>query len=831
MSKINMIWQKSDKSHIIILLLFVITYICFISVWEDIFDKLLVVPLFSRFEPSDLSSIVFLLTIIILTIIRIKSFKERNKKNYSILPYIVIFLLWAYYRFLSDRYVLIPIKYCSFIYFYDIVGFYSLYKITGLLIPKKESNFDFKGGFYIDQSIKSKKEDILGRNIFVKDLVDKLLRTDTSNESFTIGITAHWGDGKTSFMTLMHNYIMENYSDCLTLEFNPWRYSDNVDLTSVFFSELSKLFSPLNHSLSNDILSYSKTISDLDNSQTKLVKAVLPYFTRTLSIDKQSDKIKESLKALKKQIVVFIDDIDRLTKSELAEVMKLIRNSSNFPYLYFIVSYDKEYMQKALAEVFPSCTNYYDDKIFQKEFTIPSIQRKQLTNIILSYVKDILSKDDYELLESHIVARNLTKNIDISPIKNIRDVKRLMNNYIPLYQNLKNEIDVVDLFNIEMLKLKYLNVYQILDQNRESILFRQQKAYVLYTKELHENNKKYDNSRCFDLLAYLKDEKESLGLTNLDLEILSGILKSLFHDLGIADIKQINHTNYTTRYFNLNILETDISFKDFNYLMQKPIEDIKEVFLQWMTNKAASLTSHLSIYNATNKEDLKKQISLMFYWGSISNGWYNDTNEIDSKIDGIKKLNDVWQYNEEDLAFIENTLLENGANHFIESYLSNLDFNPASWSYPLSKDKINDIRIAIFKDGLVKYASDSSQLKRCFYGTSDTKWISQGNNTYTKEIVHQQEKIKLMKEFIENNIDMTLSLFISYYIPNNDHRYSLSDLPLILWNDWDEFERFIFSIPNPSNVLKEFQSFLSQFTNSNHEKYIVFDFKHITLKD
>lgn len=824
-------FTKINTPYNMMLIALIIIYVSFISFWEDLFNKVLVNPLLSRFESTYITTGIFAAFVTLLIIKGAINFKKKSKSDISaIILYLTILSLWAYYRFISNRYELFHIEYCPYIYYFDIVGFYAIYKTYCFFIPLKNKPV-FKNGFYIDKPIEHSHDDILGRTVFAEDLVNKLLSTDTTNESFTLGITAKWGDGKTSFMTLMREFIVDYYKDCIVLEFNPWRYSDKANLTHAFFIELSKTLSPINHSLANDIQVYSEILSNIDIPSTKIAKAISHSFAKT-SINDQNNKIANSLKELRRKIVVFIDDIDRLTNEELIEVVKLIRNSSNFPYIYFIVSYDKEYLQKSLLKVFPSCSNDFDDKLFQKEFALPAIPNRKISDYILSCVKDISDKDDYESLETHISSRQIVQNVDMSFIKNFRDVKRLMNNFIPIYQRLYKEINPIDLLNLEIFKLKYLNIYQIFEQNRKSILRKYNGAYVLYTQERFKKDPRdYDNAKNLDFLAYLKNEKESLGLTDLDIESISGILESLFHNLGISHEKSINNVNYTDRYFYQNILESDISIKEFNIIIKKPIDEIKTVFSKWATNKSFSLTTLLYELKAVNKEALEKQIILMFYVGSISQGWHNDFKEIDEKIDGIRKLNDKWQYTNEDLEFIENTLLENGANTFIENYLSNINYIPTSWSYPLSKDKINEIRVLIFKDGLHRYASYPGKLIRCFYGTSDLNYISQGNNTYTKETIHQQEKITLMKDYIKNNIDNVISSFLSYYVPNDDKRYCLTNLPLDIWGDWDEFEKFIFSISEPSDALKEFQTFFLEYKQSKYSEYIPFHFKHIILND
>ena len=52
---------------------------------------------------------------------------------------------------------------------------------------------------------------------------------------------------------------------------------------------------------------------------------------RKRSLESQRKHVVRSLSARKKPILVVLDDIDRLTKSEIREVFKLVRLTANFP--------------------------------------------------------------------------------------------------------------------------------------------------------------------------------------------------------------------------------------------------------------------------------------------------------------------------------------------------------------------------------------------------------------------------------------------------------------------------------------------------------------------
>ena len=62
--------------------------------------------------------------------------------------------------------------------------------------------------FYEDKAIQTKDEDLYGRNRLVENIA-KVIETKTKDEhsSFTIGVYGSWGEGKTSVLNLLKEYI------------------------------------------------------------------------------------------------------------------------------------------------------------------------------------------------------------------------------------------------------------------------------------------------------------------------------------------------------------------------------------------------------------------------------------------------------------------------------------------------------------------------------------------------------------------------------------------------------------------------------------------------
>lgn len=98
-----------------------------------------------------------------------------------------------------------------------------------------------------DSPIKTKREDLLGRSKFSESLGKALLKWK-SEDGIVIGLYGKWGSGKSSVINLATEYIeketrKKKYSEKdkpIVIRFNPWNFTEQNQLISIFFSELAK---------------------------------------------------------------------------------------------------------------------------------------------------------------------------------------------------------------------------------------------------------------------------------------------------------------------------------------------------------------------------------------------------------------------------------------------------------------------------------------------------------------------------------------------------------------------------------------------------------------
>ena len=91
--------------------------------------------------------------------------------------------------------------------------------------------------FSSDRPIKKAEEDLLDRVNFSKDLAEAITSWH-GNDSLVVAIHGEWGSGKSSIKNMAIVNLEEN-KKVDVIEFNPWEWAAQDQITSSFFKEIS----------------------------------------------------------------------------------------------------------------------------------------------------------------------------------------------------------------------------------------------------------------------------------------------------------------------------------------------------------------------------------------------------------------------------------------------------------------------------------------------------------------------------------------------------------------------------------------------------------------
>lgn len=196
------------------------------------------------------------------------------------------------------------------------------------------------------------------------------------------------------------------------------------------------------------------------------------YCSKTVSEIKK--EIKKELIERDKKLVIVIDDIDRLNQSEIRQIFRLLRINADFPNTIYLLAFDRRIVEKSLEEQVGVSGKDYLNKIVQVNFTAPFVNPFNVHRFLfreLDRVLDTLpvsAKKYFESNDPHWpnVYHSGFKNL----FKNIRDVKRYVSslefNISQMYQGGVMEVNVVDFFAIEAIRVFVPDFYLFMRNNK-----------------------------------------------------------------------------------------------------------------------------------------------------------------------------------------------------------------------------------------------------------------------------------------------------------------------------------------------------------------------------
>lgn len=313
--------------------------------------------------------------------------------------------------------------------------------------------------FDADHPIERREQDLLGRRSFAE-AIARHIRSVPADHGFTIAVVGEWGSGKTSVLNMVAEILEGEVDTPAVLWFNPWLFRGAAELVTRFFNELSAQlgqdkFEGLKRVV-RALAELSQTLAPLSPvpGTTEVVKAAAKQAvnaTEPPSLHQRRDGLKEALAESKSRIIVLIDDIDRLEPSEIRELVRLVRLTSSLPNLVFLLAFDRRYIAKSLDENETEGQQYLD-KIVQMTYNIPAVRKEALTDLLLTWLEDLIQRYDVTQLDPAVWGRVFYDVIE--PVAGtLRDVKRYINSLPVTLATIGREVALADLLGLEALRV------------------------------------------------------------------------------------------------------------------------------------------------------------------------------------------------------------------------------------------------------------------------------------------------------------------------------------------------------------------------------------------
>jgi len=323
-----------------------------------------------------------------------------------------------------------------------------------------------------DNPIRRQEDDALGRLGIAKSFAQQVLALDVSNGA-VVGVLGPWGSGKTSFVNLARQEFRQQ--NVPILDFNPWMFSGAEKLVEYFFIELSaqlKLM-PGYTELGKGLEEYGEAFSGMGwfplvGPWIERLSGLLKVLGKILKNQNQGiggrkEAVNKALAELGNPIVVILDDIDRLSTSEIRDVFKLVRLTASFPNIVYVLAFDRERVEEALGEQGVPGRAYLE-KILQVAIDLPVVPFQVLNQQIFSAIDGSLADIEKPGRFDEQIWPDVFMEIIRPLIRNMRDVRRYAAAIHGTVRGLEGQIALADVLALEAIRVFLPDVFKLLHQ-------------------------------------------------------------------------------------------------------------------------------------------------------------------------------------------------------------------------------------------------------------------------------------------------------------------------------------------------------------------------------
>lgn len=527
--------------------------------------------------------------------------------------------------------------------FYSYLGIsYFSYSFIGLFITEFVLYYFYRKDFQILASLHKAThpffidapttDDSYDRKNFLKTLLDKILSTFDNRyfvenpNAFTILLSESFGIGKTSFLFQVKKAIREEEykNKIIYVEFRPWLCEKPETIITEFFSvlhqELDKHF-VLPKGMFSSYLSLL-----VENAPNTYYSFMLKSLHKKRSLSEEHDRIMKFLKQIDRPILISIDDVDRLHDDEVKVVLNLIRDTADFPNLFYIVAADKKNLCLSMERLGIKAPERFLKKFINFECLFPA-NDAVLKQLFREKLDSVLR--EYSCTGSKDLIINSILEIDnvINAFETPRDIVRFLNIFTFAMDciernEIMNEINVADLFAISLIQYLEVELYKILRDDDGLLL-----SYDDSTKSLSISSsyKSVFNHPLLSKIDEKTNEKEPHTVISDTNDVVA----------DVSAKKQIVHQYVVCFLF-------DQQRKDINGYSIRYVDSYFRYFAFTKKQTQISGAKVRTIFSSAHEELHKIEIKDIILHGQESsfihniNKWYHTFD--DSKIEILKKL-------------------------------------------------------------------------------------------------------------------------------------------------------------------------------------------------
>ena len=349
------------------------------------------------------------------------------------------------------------------------------------------------------------------------------------------------------------------------------------------------------------------------------------------------------------------------------------------------------------------------------------------------------------------------------------------------------EVEVKDFLKLEVLRLKYPSVYELLFRKRELFLETTNNnnspyyKYQLLNSRDHKEVTDEEEKKQKYIKIYINRNLEELGVPKNEVNKIVDHIDDIFpetHSYSYykSDILSVVYPSKFDRYFAYNLLEGNLSELEFSKARSLESADFNIQITKWVDQGLAGELSgrFYEIKAYDNKEDFEKIIKGIFHLANHaapSNHYLPlmgyDSKDLQDKMADYQNILSDNIYNKnggkEGLRNFIKDVLENAKNpYFFESeFVRNvMDKYIDETMFPLTQEELKNISVDYLKQYCQATVEIESTSFRLFWNTETTNYIRSGGNSYRSEKEIPNEAKKIFKAFLLKDFDEFLFCLI-----------------------------------------------------------------------
>lgn len=297
--------------------------------------------------------------------------------------------------------------------------------------------------------------------------------------SLVVGVYAPWGDGKTSVLNLIFETLDEK-SGTIPVRFNPWRIGDETEMFHGFFATVADA---LDEKLATGAERAGQALRDygglfgfipVAGDALKAGAGVAGAKLSETNLAKQRSKVERLLAQRGQRIVILIDDIDRLDKSEIQAMFRLVKAAADFRHTAYVMAFDHLVVANALAERYSTGSPHgasFMDKIVQLPLHLPPAPAERLREVALKAVDNALDQSKITLTQAQVAAFVSVFDRAVGPqLTTPRAANRFGNALLFALPMIGAEVNPVDLMLLESMRICYPALYEWARSHQQEVL-------------------------------------------------------------------------------------------------------------------------------------------------------------------------------------------------------------------------------------------------------------------------------------------------------------------------------------------------------------------------